>query len=365
MSGPATAPARSRSGHWLALAFALALGVFTLFTVRDAGQTMRPTAGGTFTGRDVDGRLVQVNLFELRGGWQGWLYREGHGRAEWFVTERRAHPWTRTFPGRKRSDGEVPPDSTVTSSEELRRLNVTLTRRNLWGNDTANLTREFEHVSFRRRAGLRLGRVGGTQEYRAQFPALPETNTFLVAVNRAIRSHCETGAADFGKDAFGFWRRLVQERELPGFNQHEFTANWQLRLLTTNLASFSVANYDDSGGNGNHSHWRGANFVAAGADLRPLELKELFRDRSGWELELRTRCVPKLKECAAPRPEAVFDKFVDLDVFTLSPTGLQLYFNPYAIASGADGEFVVHFDYAELKDLLRSDGPAALLPRAP
>ena len=28
----------------------------------------------------------------------------------------------------------------------------------------------------------------------------------------------------------------------------------------------------------------------------------------------------------------------------------------------ADGEFVVHFDYAELKDLLRTNGPAALLP---
>ena len=58
----------------------------------------------------------------------------------------------------------------------------------------------------------------------------------------------------------------------------------------------------------------------------------------------------------------MFDKDVTLDTFTLSPTGLQIYFNPYAIASGADGEFVVHFDYAELKDLLRDDGPALWLP---
>ena len=34
----------------------------------------------------------------------------------------------------------------------------------------------------------------------------------------------------------------------------------------------------------------------------------------------------------------------------------------YAVARAADGEFVVHFDYAELKDLLRTNGPAALLP---
>lgn len=365
MSVPSPAPSRLRLGHWLALAGALALGWFTVLTVRDAGQAVRPSPGGTFTGRDVDERLVYVNLFELSDGWQGWLYREGHGRAEWFLTERRTHPWTQTFKGRKRSDDEAPPNSTVASTGDLRRLNVTLPRPNSWGNDTANLTREFEHVSFRRRAGIRLGRLGGTQEYHAQYPALSETNAFLVAVNRAILSHCETAAADFGKDAFAFWRVMMQERRLPGFNQHEFTANWQLRLLTTNLASFSVANYDASGGNGNHSHWRGANFVVVGAGLRQLELGELFRDRSAWEQTLRTRCVPKLKQCAAPRPEAVFDKFVDFDVFTLSPTGLQIYFNPYAIASGADGEFVVHFDYAELKDLLRTDGPGALLPRAP
>ena len=77
------------------------------------------------------------------------------------------------------------------------------------------------------------------------------------------------------------------------------------------------------------------------------------------------RCVSKLKAISAPHPEAVLDKHVALDVFTLSPTGLQIYFNPYAIASGANGEFVVHFDYGELKDLLRTDGPAAFLPRAP
>lgn len=191
------------------------------------------------------------------------------------------------------------------------------------------------------------------------------TNAFLVAVNRAILSECETGAAEFNKEAFDFWKWMIRERQLPGFNQHEFTSNWQLRLFTTNLASFSVANYDASGGNGNHSHWLGANFIGTGDGVRPLALAELFSDRAGWEKELRVRCVPKLKVCAAPRPEAVFDKFVDLDVFTLSPTGLQIYFNPYAIASGVDGEFVVHFDYAELKDLLRTNGPAAFLPRAP
>ena len=360
---PVNSPRRLR---WIVLGFAVALAVFTALLVRDVGRNgIRPAAGGTFAGLDVDGRRVEVELFELRAGWQGWLYREGHGRAEWFIPERRAHPWTEVVEGRASAGDAAPRESKIASSEDSSRLNVTLPRLNSWGNDTANLTREFAHVSFRRSAGIRLGRLGGSQTYHAQFPALPETNAFLAAVNRAILSQCETEAADFGKDALGFWRRMVAERALPGFNQHEFTSNWQLRLLTTNLASFSVANYEASGGNGNHSHWRGANFIATGDGVRPLALAELFSDSTAWEKALRNRCVPKLKAAAAPRPEAVFDKFVDLDVFTLSPTGLQIYFNPYAIASGADGEFVVHFNYSELKELLRMDGPAALLPRGP
>lgn len=362
-SARAPVPSAQRKTRWLVLAFVFALGVFTVLTVRDASRPpVRPVAGGTFVGRDVDGRFVQVCLFEQEDGWQGWLYREGQGQAEWFTTERRTHPWKQTFHGREREDAKSAPESTITSTDKVHLLNVSLPRLSSWGSDTANLTQQFEHVGFRRLAGIRLGRVGGTLAYRAQFPRLPETNAFCRAVTREITAQCTAGATEFNSDAFEFWKRMIQDRRLPGFNQYEFTANWQLRLLTTNLASFSVWGYDATGGNGNHSSWQGANFIARSGGLKSLALAELFREGSDWDQELRVRCVPKLKAISAPRAEAVFDKGVSLDVFTLSPTGLQLYFNPYAIASGADGEFVVHFDYAELKDLLRSDGPVLLLP---
>lgn len=369
MSGPSPAPPPTRKVRWLALAFALALTVFTFLCWRDASRPpVRSVAGGSFVGKDVDGRLVYVHLFELdhadnqTTGWQGWLYREGQGQAEWFISKTRVHPWKETFHGRERDDFKSPPESTVASTAQAAHLIATLPRLASWGSDTANLARQFEHLSFRRLAGVRFGRVGGTQEYCAQFPRLPETNVFLAAVNREIIAHCQAGADGFNSEAFEFWKWMIRTRELPGFNQHELTANWQLRLLTTNLASFSVWSHDVNGGNGNHSHWHGANFIEEGGGVREFAVGELFREDSGWPAELRLRCVPKLKTISAPRPEAVFDKDVTLDVFTLSPTGLQIYFNPYAIASGADGEFVVHFDYAELKDLLRTDGPARLLP---
>ena len=372
MSGLPPAPPTHRNGRWLVLGFVLALACFTFLCWRDASQPpVRPVAGGTFVGRDVDGRLVYVNLFELdyadsrSPGWQGWLYREGHGQALVFWTTNRAHPWREKTYARAPEDAPEPPATFVTSTVDPRQLTATLPRLASWGNDTASLTRQFEHLSFRRRVGIRLGRVGGTQEFSAQFPRLPETNAFVAVVNREVIAQCETDAAKFISEAFDFWKGMLRERQLPGFNEYESTANWQLRLLTTNLASFSVCGYDQTGGNGNHSRWHGANFIAEGDGLRALKLAELFRENSRWLTELPMRCVSKLKAISAPHPEAVLDKHVALDVFTLSPTGLQIYFNPYAIASGANGEFVVHFDYGELKDLLRTDGPAAFLPRAP
>ena len=371
MSGPFPAPPTSRKSRWLVVAFILALVGFTFLCWRDASRPpVRPAAGGTFTGRDVDGRLVYVNLFALESGWQGWLYRDGKEQAAWFFTTNRAHRWQATFNEREHEEFLTTAEpilasavaSTVASTADVAKLNATFPRQAGATRETVSLTRQFEHLSYRRLAGVRLGRVGGTKEYLAQFPRLTEAGPFTAAVNREILRQCEEDAAEFTSEPFEFWKTMIQIRGLPGFNQHELTANWQLRLLTTNLASFSVWSYDATGGNGNHSHWRGANFLWEAGYLRIIPLDELFRTNLEWQAELRTRCVPKLKMIGAPKPEAVLEQDVTLEVFTLSPTGLQIYFNPYAIASGADGEFVVHFGYGELKDLLRTNGPAALLP---
>ena len=355
----------------MVLVFVFALGVFTALTVRDAGQsTVRPVAGGTFTGRDVDGRLVQVCLFEQgtgwpAGGWQGWLYREGREQTEWFTTTNRAHPWHDPVNVREREDVPKLPEPVVTSTDDPLRLNATVPRTNGWASDTANLARQFEHLSFRRRTGLRLGQWGGTLEFRAQFPRLPEGDPFAAAVTREILRQCETESAEFMRSGPEFWRDMIRERQLHFFNQHELSANWQLRLLTTNLASFCVWSYDAVGGNGNHSHWQGANFMSVPGGLRELKLAELLSSAQDWQAQVRARCVPKLRAIGVR--EGICNNVTDpdtvIETFTLSPTGLQIYFNPYAIASGADGEFVVHFDYAELKDLLRDDGPARWLPR--
>lgn len=354
--------------RWVALAFVVALGVFTALTVRDAGRpAIRPAAGGTFTGRDVDGRLVQVCLFEQDGGWQGWLFREGREQTEWFITTNRTDPWQAVVNVREREDVPELPEPVVASTGDPLRLNATLPRTNGWASDTANLTRQFEHLGFRRLTGFRLGRWGGTKEFHAQLPKLREDAGFQAAVTREVVRQCEAAAWEFTAAPADFWRDNVQLRQPVLMNSHELTAHWQLRLLTTNLASFCVWSHDAVGGNGNHSHWRGANFIWGRGELHEVTLPELMRHGEKWRSEIRVRCLPKLQAIGASNIalHKVTMPDTGVEVFTFSPTGLQIYFNPYEIASGADGEFVVHFDYAELKDLLRTDGPAAFLPRAP
>ena len=320
--------------------------------------------GGTFTGRDVDGRLVQVCVFGQNDGWQGWLYREGREQTEWFITTNRAHPWQAPVNVSEHEDAPKLPEPTIASTDDPFRLNATVPRTNGWASDTANLTRQFEHLSFRRRTGLRLGQWGGTKEFLAQFPQLPQEWEFPAAVSGEIIRQCERAAAEFTTEPLDFWRENLQLRQPLLMNAHALTENWQLRLLTTNLASFCVWSYDEVGGNGNHSHWRGATFMSFPGGLRLLQLAELLSSAQDWQAQVRARCVPKLR--AKGVREGVCNNVThpdtEIETFTLSPTGLQIYFNPYAIASGVDGEFVVHFDYAELKDLLRVDGPAAFLP---
>lgn len=362
MSEPSPAPPTSSKGRWLAVAFVLALAGFTLLCWQDASRPpIRPVSGGTFVEQDVDGRLVQVCLFEQDEGWQGWLYREGRVQTEWFSTTNRNPPWQATVTARKSDDATKPPESVITSTADALKLNATLPRLASWGVDTANLSRHFEHLSFRRRTGLKLGRFGGTKEFHAQFPKLPAGTPFFERVNEQMLQQFEKESKQFTGEIFAHLKEGYEFGWPATMSEWALIENWQLRLLTPHLASFCVWSYDETGGNGNHSHWSGENFIAVGSGISRLEVTELFREDSGWLEALRIRCVPKLKAISAPRPEAVFDKDVSLNVFTLSSTGLQIYFNPYAIASGADGEFVVHFDYAELKDILRTDNPALVL----
>ncbi len=147
-----------------------------------------------------------------------------------------------------------------------------------------------------------------------------------------------------------------------------FTDAVDLTAVTTAYSDEQcVWSYDDVGGNGNRLRLRGATFMSVPGGLRLLQLGELMSSAQDWRAQVHARCVPKLRAIGVREGicNNATDPDTEIETFTLSPTGLQIYFNPYAIASGADGEFVVYFDCAELKDLLGTDGPAASLPRAP
>jgi hypothetical protein len=234
---------------------------------------------------------------------------------------------------REREDVPNLPEPVVASTGDPLRLNATLPRTNGWASDTANLTRQIEHLRYRRLTGLRLGQLGGTYEYAAQFPRLPDANPLFTLIHQHISSQCMAEAAHFTSVPFNPWLSMVRHRQLLGFNHFRLNSHWQLRLLTTNLTSFCVWTHDSVGGAGNHSQWQGATLISAGADVRELELSDLFPADPGpsdpdtaheWGLKLRERGVAKLKAIGAPEPDSALRKNVSLSDFTLSPTGLQL-----------------------------------------
>lgn len=314
------------------------------------------SAGATFRGVDPSGHEVRVHQFGLVGyedapTWQGWVFQDGAGLLRWeYTTNRNVWPlrWTDS-----KSTGAPPVEARrVLDEEHPPRLAIQ------FGSEAeAILTREFPHRVLHRRRGFTVNEWGCVKEYRGEFPDLRDGNDLSRAVFREIRSRCVSEARKFTEGILTQTREAWNEGWPVTMSQWSLDEHWQVRLLTDHFASFAIWRYPNTGGNGDPTSFASVNWIWDGDHLRALELSDLFSSDLKWEPQLRQRCVPKLAQAHAFAPTEVLDSRVDLSIFTMSPGGLQLYFNPYTIGSGAEGSFVIHFKDAELADLFRPDGP--------
>lgn len=138
-----------------------------------------------------------------------------------------------------------------------------------------------------------LERWGGTKEFHAQFPKLPPLLPFHTEVSALILERCEAQAGEFNRDSFSFWQENFHLGGPTHPREMKLTQNWQLRLLTTNLASFSVWSYKAIGGNGNWNKWAGENYVWENNAIHGLRLVDLFSADLKWQPQLRARIGPK------------------------------------------------------------------------
>ena len=344
---------RSLAGG-LTAGFLVLIGVLGISRIasRDA------SSGATFRGVDPSGHEVRVHLFNLVGyedapSWQGWLFQDGTGVfREEYTTNQDAWPLRWTDP-RSTNSAAIEAKSTG-SGGPTPGLAIQ------WNSgETVHAFREYSHRVLYRRRGLQGSGWGCIKEYRAEFPDLPATDGLSRVILREIQSRCRSEARDFTEGILSHTWEAWRDGWPASMTRWTLEEHWQIRLLSGDVASVVVWSYPSTGGVGNHTRFAGLNWILDGDHLRDLDLSDLFRSELNWETSLRQRCVPKLARASAFDPEAVLDPQVDLSVFTMSPEGLQLYFNPYTIGSGAEGFYMIHFDTRELSDLVRPDGPLA------
>lgn len=345
---------RRSSLGWAATGLLMLIAALLLSQAR----SWNSTAGATFHGVDPSGHKIRVHLFGLVGGneapaWQGWLFQDGTGllRDE-YSTNREVWPISWTDP--KSTNPVVIEARPIGDAVPPSRLAI------LFGpGATALVTREFSHRVLHRRRGFQFNGWGCIKEYRGEFPDLRGGDALTRAVLREIESRCDSEARHFTGGILSHTREAWRAEWPATMGWWTLEEQWQVRLLSEDIASVAVWSYPQTGGNGNPTRVASLNWIRDGDHLRELDLSDLFRRDLDWETALRRRCIPKLDKAHAFDPTGVMDPRIPLAVFTMSPEGLQLYFNPYTIGSGAEGFFVIHFEEAELADLLRPQGPMA------
>jgi len=216
------------------------------------------------------------------------------------------------------------------------------------------LKREFSNLSVKQTS------KAAKRSFYGQVPLLPDDSAFRRALKQRMVELMAAEAQTFTTgDLQLYWERL-RGFGFAGSGLQE----WQTRLLNESVASFAVRNYRDYGSScGNLTSWESRTYSWRNNQLCELRLADFFQANSAWEVEIRSFCHSELirrkLELSALN---ILNPVVRLDIFTLSPTGIQIYINPYEIASGAEGEFIFHIPYERLKKFYKTDWPTSLLP---
>ncbi|MEO6183003.1 MAG: RsiV family protein [Verrucomicrobiota bacterium] len=220
------------------------------------------------------------------------------------------------------------------------------------------LSKTFEHRTLSSSSPFYIPRVGVKFESIVEFPSFGETSFFRKALNERIISECTSSSKEFNSGSLRENWDLISSGVSTFTRQYTYQEQWQVRLETESVASFAVWVAPDWGGCGNPTKWAGRNFCWREGNLNEIKLVDLFRSGTEWEEKIRRWCRADLRRRGLGRASQSLSPATSIDVFTLSPTGLQIYFNPYILGSGADGEFVVHIPFALLRKFLQEDGVA-------
>lgn len=177
--------------------------------------------------------------------------------------------------------------------------------------------------------------------------------------NQTIRSWATKQAADFSKDAAS-----NDADSSPDDMGSDLSIGYEVSYASPTLISiiFSVSNYSAGAAHPNHFTATVNYSLAAGKELK---LADLFRPGAAYLPVLSRYCIARLKKRLGPESDADWiNKGAAPDAnnylsWNLTGKMLVVTFDPYQVAAYAAGDQVVRLRYSLLKDILRTDGPAA------
>lgn len=138
-------------------------------------------------------------------------------------------------------------------------------------------------------------------------------------------------------------------------------------VATPQLISLYFDTTEYTGGAHGNRFYQPMNFAIVNGKAQRLKLQDLFKKGVDARQVVSDAVLPKLRDLKA---SAVVDGDItelpaDLaESFVITPSGLTFLFEPYAVASYAEGSFIIKIPFEELRGSLLVGGPADLPQRA-
>lgn len=177
----------------------------------------------------------------------------------------------------------------------------------------------------------------------------------LVKLNQELRKLITKEVSEFR----GYFKK-PEERLGPTGSYYD--SEYWVNLATNDLVSisFGVSTFGEGAAHPNHNTLVFNYDLSAG---RLLNLSDLFKPNSNYLSAISIYTIGQLKKKFAPDPDTEWiergagAKGENYKAWSLTTKGLEITFDPYQVASYAEGEHVVVIPYSVLKDLIDPKGP--------
>lgn len=185
----------------------------------------------------------------------------------------------------------------------------------------------------------------------------------LVKLNQELRKLITKEVGEFR----GYFK---EPGERLGPTGSSYDSEYWVNLATSDLVSisFGISTYGEGAAHPNH------NTLAFNYDLnagRVINLSDLFKPNSNYLRVISGYTIEQLKKKFAPDPDMEWiengagAKEENYKAWSLTRNGLEITFDPYQVASYAEGEHVVVVPYSVLKDLIDPNGPLTAIAGKP